>query len=75
MAEASPIDDKGRVAIPKAIRERLGLRSGEKLAITTEGGEIRMRPEVRQPRKVRSRVRWGKNAFPDTGEALFGSDK
>lgn len=36
------IDAAGRVVIPKAIRERLGIRGGESLEIEEHDGEVRL---------------------------------
>lgn len=34
------IDDRGRITLPKEIREKLHLRSGEKLTIKTESNNL-----------------------------------
>ncbi len=39
------VSSKGRVTIPKPIREQLGLKAGTNLAVRVEGGEV-------VPRKV-----------------------
>jgi AbrB family looped-hinge helix DNA binding protein len=43
------IDGAGRLVIPKPIRERLGLRGGERLEVRQEGEEIRI---VKPRRKI-----------------------
>ncbi len=40
----STIDKAGRVVIPKAMREELGLRGGELLEITSRDGRIEIEP-------------------------------
>ena len=40
MVEESVIDDKGRVAIPKRLREELDLREGSKVKMISEDGKI-----------------------------------
>lgn len=40
MVEESIIDDKGRVAIPKRLREKLDLREGSKVKMVSENGKI-----------------------------------
>ncbi len=40
MVEESVIDDKGRVAIPKRLREKLDLREGSKVKMISENGKI-----------------------------------
>lgn len=43
--ERRVIDEKGRITIPKSIRERLRLESGEPVEIDVEDGTIRIRPQ------------------------------
>jgi AbrB family transcriptional regulator (stage V sporulation protein T) len=43
-AMKSAIDQFGRVVIPKALRDRLGLESGQELEIIEENGAIEIRP-------------------------------
>lgn len=38
--EESVIDEKGRVVIPKRLRERAGLREGARVRLSVEGGRI-----------------------------------
>lgn len=40
------IDEKGRVTIPKAVRERLGLEPGANVRIGVEDGRMVVRPRV-----------------------------
>jgi len=40
----SAIDKSGRVIIPKALRDKLGLAGGEELELTEENGAIEIRP-------------------------------
>ena len=41
------IDGAGRVVIPKAIREALGLSAGVPLIVTSDGVGVRIEPETR----------------------------
>ncbi len=38
------IDDKGRVLIPKPLRDALGLARGERLELETDGESVTLRP-------------------------------
>ena len=38
------LEKQGRILIPKPIRDRLKLRSGEKISIVVEGNKIVLRP-------------------------------
>lgn len=40
------VDDKGRVTIPREIRERLGLDPGEEVTVAISDGEVVIRPKV-----------------------------
>jgi AbrB family looped-hinge helix DNA binding protein len=40
MVDESVMDDKGRVAIPKRLRDELDLREGSKVKIVSENGKI-----------------------------------
>ena len=48
------IDGAGRLVIPKAIRERLGLRGGEELEVEEWDGQITVARRKRGVRLVRS---------------------
>ena len=52
---STTIDKAGRLVIPKAIRERIGLRSGEPLEIEEDRGTILIRRPFRKVRLVRTR--------------------
>jgi AbrB family looped-hinge helix DNA binding protein len=47
------IDKAGRVVIPAAVRQRLGLRPGTPLAISSDDVSIRLEPVVSPPKLVR----------------------
>ncbi len=36
----STVSEKGQITVPKLLRERLGLRAGDQLELTEEGGKI-----------------------------------
>ncbi len=42
--EVTSVSAKGQVVIPNAIRSHLGLKSGAKLAVITDGENILMKP-------------------------------
>jgi AbrB family looped-hinge helix DNA binding protein len=74
-AEPVPIDAKGRVAIPKRVRDRLGISPDEKLQLWVEDGEIHLSPILRKPTRVKAGRKWGKEAFMNAGEALFAGEE
>lgn len=67
------VDDRGRITIPVALRDRLGILPGDELAVELEEGELVVRPEQSGLLTVTSgKTDWGAEAFPDSGEATFG---
>lgn len=52
--ERRVIDEKGRVTIPKFIRERLHLEPGEAVDIDVEDGTVRIRPRFSREEFVES---------------------
>lgn len=38
------MEDRGRVIIPKDIRDRIGIRGGEKMEVEEKDGEVVLRP-------------------------------
>ena len=66
------LDDRGRVTIPKELRERLGLRAGDTLDIDVESGEMRLSVEREGVEHATRGEEWGAEAFLDAGEATFG---
>ena len=66
------LNDRGRLTIPKPLRDDLQLDDGTEFKVVREGGEIRL---VRQLPELETLTRgedWGDEAFRDAGEATFG---
>ena len=63
------IDSAGRVVIPKAIREKVGLRPGMALDIACRDGHIEIEPAPSRVELVRE-GRLLVASFPDTAEKL-----
>lgn len=49
MADEATIDRAGRLVIPKALRDKLGLSAGTRLHITAEEGSLRLSPDRPAP--------------------------
>jgi len=73
--ETVTVDGKGRVTIPRARREELGLTEDDQLQLVIERGELRLKPLVRGQLKVKAHRKWGKEAFPKAREAAFADAK
>ncbi|MBE0547917.1 MAG: AbrB/MazE/SpoVT family DNA-binding domain-containing protein [Rubrivivax sp.] len=49
MADPTTMTSKGQVTVPREIRDRLGLKSGDKMAFTMlSDGTVVMRPKTRR---------------------------
>lgn len=49
MADATTLTSKGQITVPREIRDRLGLKSGDKMAFTMlSDGTVIMRPKTRR---------------------------
>lgn len=66
------VDDRGRITLPKQLREKLQLHSGDELVIKEEQGIIHISRKFQPPEKIKSKRKWGEEAFLDAGEATFG---
>jgi len=69
MAYLSKVDKKGRVLIPKSIREKTNMIEGRTVKIYVEGSKIIIEP-LPKVKKVKAKIL--EEAFFDAGEATFG---
>jgi AbrB family looped-hinge helix DNA binding protein len=68
------VDDRGRVTIPKAVRERLGITAGSEVPAYLSGSVLTVDPKPSgklQPATA-GREEWADTTPTDAGEALFG---
>ena len=69
------INERGRLTIPKALREDLHIEGGTRFTVRRDGGDIRLvrkLPELHTLSAGKSREEWGEEAFRDAGDATFG---
>lgn len=68
------VDDRGRITIPKRVRDRLGLEPNESVSARLTGSvlEIDPRPSSRLETATADRDDWTGSTPTDAGEALFG---
>ena len=69
------VNDRGRLTIPKELRDDLQIEGGTTFTVVREGPDIRLvrhLPELQTLSSGKSRREWGEKAFRDAGEATFG---
>lgn len=69
------INDRGRLTIPKELRDDLRIEGGTTFTVVREGSDIRLvrqLPELQTLSSGKSREEWKEEAFRDAGEATFG---
>ena len=67
------LDKKGRVTLPKNIREVTGLKPGIEVEVGIKGKAVLLKPKTQQINKVRSNRFWDEKTFLNAGETTFGS--
>jgi AbrB family looped-hinge helix DNA binding protein len=71
------INDRGRLTIPKELRDELQIEGGTTFTVVREGTDIRLvrnLPELRTLTSDKSRDEWREKAFRDAGDATFGGN-
>ncbi|SFR87396.1 looped-hinge helix DNA binding domain-containing protein, AbrB family [Halomicrobium zhouii] len=68
------VDDRGRVTLPKEVRERLGIESNDEIPATLVGSvlEVNPKPSAKLETATADRDDWENTTPTDAGEALFG---
>ncbi|WP_247729844.1 AbrB/MazE/SpoVT family DNA-binding domain-containing protein [Halovivax limisalsi] len=68
------VDDRGRVTLPKEIRDRLGIESNDEIPATLVGSvlEVNPNPSSKLETATADRDDWEGTTPTDAGEALFG---
>lgn len=68
------LNDRGRLTIPKPLRDVLRLEAGTEFTVIREGGDVRLVRTLPRLRTLTRGEAWGEEAFRDAGEATFGAD-
>jgi AbrB family looped-hinge helix DNA binding protein len=58
MTKTVTLDQAGRIAVPKPLRDSLGLQAGDKLSIASDGERITLRPVRPQATLEKERGIW-----------------
>jgi len=68
------VDDRGRVTLPKEVRDRLGIESNDEISATLVGSvlEVNPKPSTKLETARADRDSWENTTPTDAGEALFG---
>ena len=66
------LNDRGRLTIPKELRDDLQLEGGTEFVVVREGGDIRLIRQLPDLETLTRDEEWGEEAFRDAGEATFG---
>jgi AbrB family looped-hinge helix DNA binding protein len=72
VTEKVSIDERGRVTIPKSVRDKHNFVLGEELELIDENDKIILKILLPEQKTVKSSEKWGKNAFLKAGESTFG---
>ncbi len=66
------IDERGRITIPKSIREKHNFIPGEELEIIDENDKIILKLLIPKQKRTKSTKKWGKDTFLKAGRSTFG---
>ncbi len=68
------VDDRGRVTLPKSVRDQLGIDSNDEIPATLVGSvlEVNPKPSTKLKTATASRNDWEDTTPTDAGETLFG---
>lgn len=66
------LNDRGRLTIPKELRDELQLEGGAEFKVVREGGDIRLVRQLPELETLTRDEEWGDEAFRDAGDATFG---
>jgi len=68
------VDDRGRVTLPKEVRDRLGIQSNDEIPATLIGSvlEVNPKPSSKLETATVGRDTWENTTPTDAGETLFG---
>jgi AbrB family looped-hinge helix DNA binding protein len=66
------LNERGRLTIPKPLRDDLNLDDGTTFTVVKEGGDIRLVRQLPDLETLTKEGSWGEETFRDAGEATFG---
>ena len=68
------VDDRGRVTLPKEVRDQLGIESSDEIPARVVGSvlEVNPKPSSKLQTATAGRDSWENTTPADAGESLFG---
>ena len=63
MTQHTTVSSKGQMVIPAALRNRLGIKSGTRLAVTEQNGVLVVEPVINIVRRLRGSLKGGGSAM------------
>lgn len=68
------VDDRGRVTLPKEVRDQLGIESNDEIPATLVGSvlEVNPKPSSKLETATAGRENWENTTPTDAGKTLFG---
>lgn len=72
MSEKVILDERGRITIPKKIRDKRNFKNGEEFELIDEEDKIILKIIIPKQKTVKADVDWKDIAFFDAGNATFG---
>ena len=68
------VDDRGRVILPKEVRDRLGIEPNDEIPATLVGSVLKVNPKPSSKLETAAadRENWENTTPTDAGETLFG---
>ncbi|WP_089788120.1 AbrB/MazE/SpoVT family DNA-binding domain-containing protein [Natronobacterium haloterrestre] len=66
------LNHRGRLTIPKELRDDLNLEDGTEFRVVRDGGDIRLVRDLPELETLTRDEEWGEEAFRDAGDATFG---
>jgi AbrB family looped-hinge helix DNA binding protein len=65
------LDDRGRITLPKFIRDKYGLNEGDELVLEEIDGSINIKIKEKDFTRIKANIDWKNVGFFKTGEVSF----
>ena len=65
------LDDRGRITLPKSIRDKYGLHEGDELQLEELEGELKIKIKKKEFKRIKANIDWKGVGFFKAGESTF----